>query len=86
MTHISFEEIQMGINPKVLVADNGYMNDNVVKYAYENNMRLLIPDRNESSKTNSKNREKPYHKVNFTYDWKKRLIHLPNERTLTLQK
>ena len=60
----------MGINPKVLVADNGYMNDNVIKYAYENNIRLLIPDRNESSKTKSKNREKPYHKVNFVYDWK----------------
>ena len=63
-------KIQMGINPKVLVADNGYMNDNVIKYAYENNIRLLIPDRNESSKTKSKNREKPYHKVNFVYDWK----------------
>ena len=63
-------KIQMGINPKVLVADNGYMDDNVIKYAYENNIRLLIPDRNESSKTKSKNREKPYHKVNFTYNWK----------------
>ena len=61
-------KIQMGINPKVLVADNGYMDDNVIKYAYENNIRLLIPDRNESSKTKSKNREKPYHKVNFTYN------------------
>ncbi|WP_295614818.1 transposase, partial [uncultured Methanobrevibacter sp.] len=49
-------KIQMGINPKVLVADNGYMDDNVIKYAYENNIRLLIPDRNESSKTKSKNR------------------------------
>ena len=49
-------KIQMGINPQVLVADNGYMNDNVIKYAYENNIRLLIPDRNESSKTKSKNR------------------------------
>jgi len=37
-------KIQMGINPKVLVADNGYMDDNVIKYAYENNIRLLIPD------------------------------------------
>ena len=63
-------KIQMGINPKVLVADNGYMDDNVIKFAYENNIRLLIPDRKESSKTKSKNREKPYHKVNFTYDWK----------------
>ena len=33
----------MGINPQVVVADNGYMNDNVIKYAYENNIRLLIP-------------------------------------------
>ena len=63
-------KIQMGINPKVLVADNGYMDDNVIKYAYNNNIRLIIPDRNESSKNKSKNREKPYHKVNFTYDWK----------------
>ena len=42
-------KIQMGINPKVLVADNGYMNDNVIKYTYENNIRLLIPDRSQSS-------------------------------------
>lgn len=38
-------KIEMGINPQVVVADNGYMNDNVIKYAYENNIRLLIPDR-----------------------------------------
>ena len=63
-------KIQMGINPKVLVADNGYIDDNVIKYAYDNNIRLIIPDRNESSKSKSKNREKTYHKVNFTYDWK----------------
>jgi hypothetical protein len=63
-------KIQMGINPKVLVADNGYMDDNVIKYAHDNNIRLIIPDRNESSKNKSKNREKPYHKVNFTYNWK----------------
>ena len=25
----------MGINTWVLVADNGYMDDNVIKYAYE---------------------------------------------------
>lgn len=61
---------QMGINPKVLIADNGYMDDNVIKYAYDNNIRLIIPDRSESSKNKSKNREKPYQKVNFTYDWK----------------
>ena len=63
-------KIQMGINPKVLVADNGYMDDNIIKYAYDNDIRLIIPDRNESSKNKSKNREKPYHKVNFTYNWK----------------
>jgi len=63
-------KIQMGMNPKVLVADNGYMDDNIIKYAYDNNIRLIIPDRNESSKNKSKNREKPYHKVNFTYNWK----------------
>ena len=63
-------KIQMGINPKVLVADNGYMDDNVIKYAYNNNIRLIIPDRNESSKNKSKNRQKQYHKVNFLYDWK----------------
>ena len=62
-------KIEMGINPKVLVADNGYMNDNVIKYAYENNIRLLIPDRNESSKIKDKNKKKPYHKVNFIYNW-----------------
>ena len=63
-------KIQMGINPQVLVADNGYMNDNVIKYAYENNIRLLIPDRAESSKSKPKNKEKPFTKPNFTYDWK----------------
>ena len=63
-------KIQMEINLKVLVADNGYVDDNVIKYAYDNNMRLIIPVWNESSKNKSKNGEKPYHKVNFTYDWK----------------
>ena len=61
-------KIQMGINPRVLIADNGYMNDNIIKYAHDNNIRLIIPDRNESSKNKSKNREKHYHKVNFPYD------------------
>lgn len=36
-------KIEMRINPQVVMADNGYMNDNVIKYAYENNIRLLIP-------------------------------------------
>ena len=30
----------MEINSQALVADNGYMDDNVIKYAYENNIRL----------------------------------------------
>ena len=38
-------KIQMGINPKVLVADNGYMDDNVIKYTYNKNIRLIIPNR-----------------------------------------
>lgn len=63
-------KIQMGINPKVLVADNGYMNDNVIKYAYENNIRLLIPDRSESSKSKPKNDDNPYAKAKFIYKWK----------------
>ena len=63
-------KIQMGINPKVLVADNGYMDNNVIKYAYENNIKLLIPDRAESSKSKPKNKEKPFAKANFIYDWK----------------
>jgi len=63
-------KIEMGINPQVVVADNGYMNDNVIKYAYENNIRLLIPDRSESSKSKSKKDENPYGKPKFIYDWK----------------
>ena len=35
-------KIQMGINPQVLVADNGYMNDNVLKYAYEKGYHYAI--------------------------------------------
>ena len=46
------------------------MNDNVIKYAYENNIRLLIQDRAESSKSKPKNKEKPFAKANFIYDWK----------------
>ena len=60
---------QMGINPQVLVADNAYMDDNAIKFAYENNIRLIIPDRSQSSKSKPKNKEKPYGKPNFTYDW-----------------
>ena len=63
-------KIQMGINSKVLVADNGYMDDNVIKYAYENNMRLLIPDRTESSKSMPKNDDNPHAKAKFIYEWK----------------
>ena len=63
-------KIQMGINPKVLVADNGYMNDNVIKYANDNNIRLLIPDRSQSSAAKSKKDENPYAKAKFIYDWK----------------
>ena len=63
-------KIEMRINPQVLVADNGYMDDNVIKYAYENNIRLLIPDRTESSKSKPKNKEKSFAKANFTYGWK----------------
>ena len=34
-------KIEMGINPQVVVVDNGYMNDNVIKYANDNNIRLF---------------------------------------------
>ena len=47
-------KIKMDFNPQIVVADNGYMDDNVLKYAHENNIRLLIPDRNESIKTKPK--------------------------------
>lgn len=50
-------KIEMGINLNVLVANNGYMNDNIIKYAYENNIWLLIPNRVESSKSKSKKRK-----------------------------
>ena len=61
----------MGINPKVLVADNGYVDDNVIKYAYENNIRLLILDWAESSKSKPKNKEKQFSKLNFIQEQKK---------------
>ena len=47
-------KIQMGINPQVLVADNGHMKYNVIKYAYENNIRLLIPYREKAANPNLK--------------------------------
>ena len=34
-------KIQMGINTQVLVADNGYMDDNIIKYAYEAKLKIL---------------------------------------------
>ena len=60
----------MGFNLQVLVAYSGYMNDNAIKYAYENNIRLLITDRAENSKFKPKNKEKSFTKTNFTYGWK----------------
>ena len=83
-------KIEMDFNPQIVVADNGYMDDNVLKYAHENNIRLLIPDRNESSKTKPKNKEKPYAKVNFEYNWQKDCficpigeeLHYKNDRTV----
>ena len=63
-------KIEMEINSQALVADNGYMDDNVIKYAYENNIILLIPDRSQSSKSKSKKDENPYGKPKFIYDWK----------------
>lgn len=83
-------KIQMGINPKVLIAENGYMNDNVIKYAYKNNIGLLMPDRAESSKSKPKNKEKPFAKANFVYEWKTdsficpmdEYLHYKNDRKL----
>ena len=63
-------KIQMEINSKVLVADNGYMNDNVIKYTYEKNIRLLIPNQSQSNELKSKKNENPYAKAKFIYDWK----------------
>lgn len=37
-------KIQMGINPNVLVADNEYIDDNIIKLTYGNNIWLIIPD------------------------------------------
>ena len=63
-------KIQIRINPEVLVANNGYMNDNIIKYTYENNIQLLIPNRTESSKSKLKNDDNPYAKAKFNYEWK----------------
>ena len=63
-------KIEMDIYPQVLVVDNGYMDDIALKYAHKNNIRLLIPDRAESSKSKSKIKENPYTKANLTYNWK----------------
>ena len=51
-------KIQMGINSQVLVVKNGYLNSNVIKYAYENNMGLLIPNIVENNKSKPNNKEK----------------------------
>ena len=44
------------------------MDDNVIKYAYDNNIRVIIPDRNESSKNKSKDLSQE--KVLFAYEHK----------------
>jgi len=59
----------MVINHQVLVTDNGYLNDNVIKYAYENNIRLLILDWTESSKNNLK-LEESICKGKFHNNWR----------------
>ena len=61
-------KIEMDIYPQVLVPDNGYMDDIALKYVHKNNIRLLIPDRAESSKSKSKIKENPYTKANLTYN------------------
>ena len=57
-------------NPDILVADNGYLNDDILEKAYQENVLVIIPDRNEASKTKPENMKKQYSKVNFQYDFK----------------
>ena len=57
-------------NPDILVADNGYLNDDILEKAYQENVIVIIPDRNEASKAKPENMKKQYAKVNFQYDFK----------------
>lgn len=55
------------------------MDDNKIKYTYENNIRLLIPNLIESIKTKFKIKETPIAKVNFTHGWKINSFSCPME-------
>ena len=52
-------------NPDILVADKGYLNDDILEKAYKENIIVIIPDRNEASKAKPENMKKQYAKVNF---------------------
>lgn len=46
------------------------MGNKITKFANENNIRLLIPNKSENSKFKPKNDKNHYAKAKFIYEWK----------------
>lgn len=70
-------KLSLGFNPSVVLADGVYMNDAANKYAKDENIRLLIPDGTDSRRRNGTNKDNPFDRIYFEYDWEWDVIICP---------
>jgi transposase len=68
-------------------ADNGYYTEENLKYLAENNLDGYIPNRKQASEAKKeKQKDKPFSKYNFVYDYHEDIYICPNNKILPYQK
>ena len=68
-THpIDYIQHTYGKTPKYILTDNEYYKIDSIKYALQNRITPIIPDRSESMKNNGKNSDNPFAKNNMPFD------------------
>ena len=77
------DNLKCDLSDSLILADNGYYNEKNLDFLEENGIDGLIPNRHQSMKSKNKNKEnKPFGKVNFTYDHKNNAYICPNNKIL----
>jgi len=79
-------KMKLSQHPNFYTADNGYYTLPTLEYLFQNNIKAIIPDRNQSSQMKRKNKDQKYNKVNFKYNWTNDTFTCPQGKTLEHQK
>ena len=80
-----YVRMNLGRHANCYTLDNGYLTNKAVEYFFSENINAIMPDRDQSSKYKTKNKDKKFAKFNFRYKWDNDTYTCPNNKILEYQ-